>query len=66
MGIATVCFTALLGELALNPSVADTNLCLLRPARSSINRWAPFGRVYVNLWKVQHCRASFDGDFAYR
>jgi len=66
MGIATVGVTAFLRELALNVSVSNTNYGLLRPARSCVNRGAPFGRVYIDLRKVQYCRASFEGDLIYR
>ena len=65
MGIAAVRFTALLRELALNVSISDTNYCLLCPARPCINRRPSFGRVYVDLWKVQHCHTAVEGDLVY-
>src|ERR1700745_3587817 len=51
-------FAALLGKLAPNSGVSDTNHSLLSPARSSVNRGASFRRVNVDLRKVQHSRTA--------
>src|ERR1035437_10311102 len=66
MGIAAVGFTAFFTKFTLNVSVFDTNHSLLSPARSSVNRRAAFGRVYVDLRKVQHCHAIFVSDLVQR
>ncbi len=60
--MAAVRLTAFLREFAFNVSISYPNHCFLSPACPSVNRWATFGRVNVDLREVQHCLATFESD----
>src|ERR1051325_4337313 len=62
MSITAICLTTFFGKLTLNLSIPYKNHRLLSPTCSIINTWESFGRMYVNLWKMQCCHRTFERD----